>query len=75
LLQSAAGKVWETTIPSAQLQEFTSRHVISGTTRTSEGVRVRFVTDDSTVTGASSVTPTLEDAYLYLLASRRDEAS
>ena len=75
LLKSATGKVWENTIPSVQLQEFTSKHIISGTTRTSEGVRVRFVADETPVDDALPVTPTLEDAYLYLLASRRNEAS
>jgi ABC-2 type transport system ATP-binding protein len=75
LLVSATGKVWEITIPSAQLQEFTSRHIISGTTRTSEGVRVRFVADETPATGVSPMTPTLEDAYLYLLAGHRNEAN
>ncbi len=75
LLVSATGKVWEETIPSTQLQEFTGSHVISGTTRTSEGVRVRFVTGETPPAGASPKTPTLEDAYLYLLASRRNEAN
>jgi len=75
LLVSATGKVWEKTIPSTQLQEFTGSHIISGTTRTSEGVRVRFVADESSATDVSPMTPTLEDAYLYLLASRRNEAN
>ena len=75
LLKSVDGKVWERTIPSAELGEAASRYVISGTTRTSDGVRIRVVADDSPGSGARPLTPTLEDAYLHMLSSRSPEAN
>ncbi len=75
MLQSVAGKVWETTVPSTELQQLTSTHIISGTTRTDTGVRVRVVADDSPAGDTYPLTPTLEDAYLYLLADRRHEVN
>ena len=47
MLKSVEGKVWEWTIPSAELHEAASKYVVSGTTRTSDGVRIRVVADDS----------------------------
>jgi len=75
MLKSVEGKVWEWTIPSAELHEAASKYVVSGTTRTSDGVRIRVVADDSPGSGARSLTPTLEDAYLHMLASRSREAN
>lgn len=73
LLASVAEKVWEATIPSGELQAVKGKHLISGTVRTSEGFKVRIVSDTSPDSTARSVTPTLEDAYLYLL--NRDRAN
>ena len=75
LLQSVQGKVWEQTIPSAELREAALKYVISGTTRTSDGVRIRVVADKSPGSGARPLTPTLEDAYLHMLSSRSPEAN
>jgi ABC-type multidrug transport system ATPase subunit len=75
MLRSVQGKVWERVIPSAQLQDAASRYVVSGTTRTSEGVRIRVVADNEPGSGARPVNPTLEDAYLYLLSNRNHEAN
>jgi ABC-type multidrug transport system ATPase subunit len=75
MLRSVQSKVWERTIPSAELHEAASRYVVSGTTRTSDGVRMRVVADDSPGSGARPLTPTLEDAYLYMLSSRSHEAN
>jgi ABC-type multidrug transport system ATPase subunit len=74
MLKAVDGKVWERTIPSAEVREVASRYVVSGTTRTSDGVRMRVVADDSPGSGARPLTPTLEDAYLYMLSSRSVEA-
>ena len=75
MLRSVQGKVWEWTIPSAELHEAASKYVVSGTTRTSDGVRIRVVADDSPDGGARPLTPTLEDAYLHMLSSRSLEAN
>lgn len=68
LLQAAEGKTWEVVVPSAALPEVKKKYVISGTVRTGDGVRIRVVADEPPVGAARPLTPTLEDAYLYLLA-------
>jgi ABC-type multidrug transport system ATPase subunit len=73
LLRSVDGKVWEMVIPSGDLAAAKQKFVLSGTVRTSEGVRIRVVADELPGDGARSLTPTLEDAYLYLLTGSRSE--
>lgn len=73
LLRQVEGKVWELTIASSELQETKERFILSGTTRTSDGVRVRIVSESSPGGIARALPPTLEDAYLYLLARKRSE--
>jgi ABC-type multidrug transport system ATPase subunit len=75
LLQTAASKVWETTIASTELNDMKQRFVISGTVRTGEGIRVRVVSDESPNASAAPLTPTMEDAYLYLLANSQAEVA
>jgi ABC-type multidrug transport system ATPase subunit len=69
LLQAAEGRVWEWTIPSAELPEVRRRFVVSGSLRRPEGIRVRAVSDRPPDPSARSVTPTLEDAYLGRVAA------
>lgn len=73
LLRLVGGKVWEITIASPELQKVKERFVICGTIRTSGGVRVRIVAKDAPGDEARSLPPSLEDAYLYLLAMKRNE--
>lgn len=73
LLRTIENKVWEIVIPSAELAAAKQRFVLSGTVRTSEGVRIRVVADEQPGPDARTLTPTLEDAYLYLLTDRRNE--
>jgi len=68
LLQGVDGRVWEWTAPSADLPGLKARHLVSGTTRRSDGVRVRVVCDTPPATGAVAAVPTLEDAYLCVLS-------
>jgi ABC-2 type transport system ATP-binding protein len=75
LLQAAEGKVWEWMIASEELVEVKRRHVISGTIRRSEGIRVRAVSDTSPDSRARSVPPGLEDAYLLHVAPAQGAAS
>jgi ABC-type multidrug transport system ATPase subunit len=76
LLRGVDGKVWEWTVPSAELTALRERHLISGTIRQSDGVRVRAVADampgpESARLGARSVPPRLEDAYLYFVSNSK----
>ena len=73
LLGTVAGRVWEWTVPSAELQAVRQQHLISSTVRTGEGVRLRIVGESAPAGQAHAVTPTLEDAYLYMLEQRREK--
>ena len=73
LLRMAEDKVWEFLIPSEDLASAKQKYVLSSTVRTSAGVRIRVVADEPPGHGARTLTPTLEDAYLYLLTDRRNE--
>jgi ABC-2 type transport system ATP-binding protein len=75
LLRSVRGKTWETTILSAEMNDAKQRFVLSGTIRTSDGVRIRIVADESPYASATPVTPNMEDAYLYLLSKKRAVAA
>jgi ABC-2 type transport system ATP-binding protein len=68
LLQSVESKVWEVIIASSQLPELKRTHVVGSTTRTSGGVRARIVGRQTPEFEVKVVTPTLEDAYLFLLS-------
>jgi ABC-type multidrug transport system ATPase subunit len=75
LLRSVSGKTWETTIASSELNDAQQRFVLSGTVRTSDGVRIRIVSDEIPYASAKPLTPNMEDAYLYLLAKKRAVAA
>jgi ABC-2 type transport system ATP-binding protein len=69
LLQAVEGKAWKWVIPSADLNAARQQWLISSAVRRSDGVHTRVVADGPPGPGASSVAPTLEDAYLHLLAA------
>ena len=74
LLATVEGKVWESLIAGEELAAVKATHLISGTVRTSAGVRVRIISPTTPDRPAKPATPTLEDAYLYLLAQSRNGA-
>lgn len=73
MLQVVDGKVWEWVISSEELATKRMDLLISGTLRRVDGVHVRVVSADSPGAGAIPITPTLEDAYLYLLSNERTQ--
>ena len=73
LLRLVAEKVWEVVIASSELTELKRTHIVGSTTRTTEGVRVRIVGERAPAALAQQVTPTLEDAYLWLLNDHQRE--
>jgi ABC-2 type transport system ATP-binding protein len=68
LLGHVASKVWQWTVPSVQLEAVRQQHLVSNAARRADGVHVRVVADTRPGEGAVPVVPTLEDAYLHLLA-------
>jgi ABC-2 type transport system ATP-binding protein len=71
LLRQVEGKVWEITIASSELEKTKERFILCGTIRTSDGVRVRIVAESPPGEKARALPPTVEDAYLHLLATKR----
>jgi ABC-type multidrug transport system ATPase subunit len=70
LLKELETKVWEWTVSSDQLVPLKQKHIVSGTIRRSDGVQVRVVSESKPEPGARSVSPNMEDAYLYFIGGR-----
>ena len=64
------GKVWEWTVSSDDLPALKQKHIVSGTIRKSDGVQVRVVSGEPPQAPARTVSPNLEDAYLYFIGGR-----
>lgn len=71
LLQELEGKVWEWTVASDDLTALKQKHIVSGTIRRSDGVQVRVVSANQPEASARSMSPNLEDAYLYFIGGRQ----
>jgi len=72
LLQAVEGKVWGWLVSSDALTTLKNQHLIANTTRRADGVLARIVSDVAPDPEATPLTPTLEDAYLYFIANRRE---
>jgi ABC-2 type transport system ATP-binding protein len=70
LLKELENKVWEWTVASDDLPALKQKHIISGTIRRSDGVDVRVVSATQPESQARSVSPNLEDAYLYFVGGK-----
>ncbi len=70
LLMEIENKVWEWTIHSDDLPALKLKHIISGTIRRSDGVRVRVVSQSKPDANAQTVSPSLEDAYLFFIGGK-----
>lgn len=72
LLSSVAGKVWEVIVPSAELPQLRQKHLVSNTAHRSDGVHARVVSNSAPSASARALEPSLEDAYLAALNTRRN---
>jgi ABC-2 type transport system ATP-binding protein len=68
LLAAVDDRVWEMVVDRDDLGSLKAEHLVSTTTRRSDGVHARIVADDPP-RGAEAVEPTLEEAYLDLLGA------
>ena len=71
LLRELECKVWEWTVCSEDLITLKQKHIVSGTIRKSDGVQVRVVSASQPELQARSVSPNLEDAYLYFIGGKQ----
>jgi ABC-type multidrug transport system ATPase subunit len=70
LLRGVECKVWEWIVRSEDLPSIKQRYAISGTVRHRDGVQVRVLSPTSPDEDARLTPPTLEDAYLRLIAEK-----
>ncbi len=68
LLAQADGRTWQWTVPAAQVPALRQRLAISQSVQRPGGVQLRVVADRRPSDDAEPVAPSLEDAYLHLLA-------
>jgi ABC-type multidrug transport system ATPase subunit len=73
LLQSVDGRVWSWMVASEELTATRRNHLISGMIRRPDGIELRIVCDARPGADASPLQPTLEDAYLAAITSKRAE--
>ena len=71
ILAEVVDRVWEWTVPSADLAEARQRLLISNTIRRPEGLQLRVIAAQAPGASARPVTPTLEDAYLAVIHEER----
>jgi ABC-2 type transport system ATP-binding protein len=71
LLAKVSGKIWEVVVPSGELPALRAKHLISSTAHRSDGVHARVVAQSAPSASARPLEPSLEDAYLSVLATQR----
>ena len=75
ILSGVSGKVWEVVVPSGELPALRQSHLVSSTAHRSDGVHARIVAKVQPHPNAQPAEPTIEDAYLAVLAGRRGAAN
>jgi hypothetical protein len=68
--KEAEGHVWQFHIPAQDFSNFISTHMVVHHMSEGDNVRVRVISEDMPYENALSVTPNLEDAYLWLLRKK-----
>ena len=75
LLELVRDKVWELAVGSADLERAKQVWQVSGTMRRGGAVQLRVVSESAPRADAKRLDPTLEDAYLWVLARSREQAA
>ena len=75
MAKEAEGHVWQFNIPSNDFTDFISSHMVVHHMSEGDNVRVRVISEEQPHENAISVTPNLEDAYLWLLRKKFRKAS
>jgi len=73
LLATVGGRVWEVVVPSRELGALRQSCLVSHTAHRNDGIHVRVVAEQAPAASARSLEPSLEDAYLQALATRRNQ--
>ncbi len=75
MTKEAEGHVWQFNIPTEDFSSFIAGHLVVHHMSEGEKIRVRCISEDIPHQDAVSVTPNLEDAYLWLLRKKVRTAS
>jgi multidrug efflux pump subunit AcrB/ABC-type multidrug transport system ATPase subunit len=75
MTKEAEGHVWQFNIPTDDFSNFISSHMVVHHMSERDNVRVRVISEFQPHDNAISVTPNLEDAYLWLLRKKFRNAS
>jgi ABC-type multidrug transport system ATPase subunit len=67
MTREAEGHVWQLVIPPASFSAFVESHLVVHHMSDGDNVRIRVISESSPGAGAVPATPSLEDAYLWLL--------
>lgn len=65
IIQTVNGRVFEVLLPQSEYEAFRQNHVVVDAIRQSDQLRIRYISEGPSPQG-KSVTPSLEDAYLFL---------
>lgn len=74
LLADAEGQVWELRVPPDEFERLQTAYVVSAATRRGTEMEVRLIAPVQPHPLAASVTPTLEDAYMFAVGVRKPDA-
>ncbi len=72
MAEAAEGHVWQLTIPASEFNDFVKNHMVVHHMAEGQMIRLRCISENKPLNSAVSVTPNLEDAYLWLLKNKND---
>ena len=75
LLEHADGKIYTATVSKIEIEDIKKRYLVTNMLRMPTEVTVRFVAglEEEVFEGATSCTPNVEDAYMYLMHEKRGD--
>ena len=71
LLSRVNGKTWEVVAPSGEVASLRAKYLVSSMAHRSDGMHARVVAEEAPDGKARALEPSLEDAYLAVLAAQR----
>lgn len=66
IIEKVRGHVWKCTVSEQEMQRMNEEYIISNLKNSGEEIELRIVSEKKPIDRATSITATLEDAYLYL---------
>jgi multidrug efflux pump subunit AcrB/ABC-type multidrug transport system ATPase subunit len=72
MTREAEGHVWQLTVPESEFQLFVNKYLVVHHMSEGDNIRLRIVSASAPSEKAVKVTPSLEDAYLWLLRGQQE---